>query len=324
MMHQLLGLHHVTAMTDDVQRNYTFFTEVLGMRLVKKTVNQDDIQTYHTFYADDIGSPGTDVTFFDFPNNPKGISGTNSITRIGLRVPNDAALMYYQQRFEDYGVKHEGIQELFGHKVLPFEEVDGQRYQLFSDELNKGVVAGTPWRKGPVPTEKAINGLGPIEMTVSYFDDFKRILTEVYGMRVKLEEKDVVLFEMGEGGHGGQVILRRDASSSQAVQGYGEVHHIAFRVADDAALAYWAEKYKQLHIANSGLVDRFYFGALYARLGHILIEISTDGPGFMEDESYETLGEKLSLPPFLESKREEIENTVRPFNTSRGDKDTDI
>lgn len=112
----LKGIHHVTAMTDNAMRNYDFMTEVVGMRLVKKTVNQDDIQTYHTFFADDEGSPGTDMTFFDFPNNPKGSRGTNSISRTGLRVPNDAALEFYLNRFEENNVKHDGIKELFGKK----------------------------------------------------------------------------------------------------------------------------------------------------------------------------------------------------------------
>src|SRR5690625_2822703 len=137
MLNQPLGIHHVTAITDDAERNYKFFTEVLGMRLVKKTVNQDDIYTYHTFFADDVGSPGTDMTIFDFPNSPQGTRGTKSISRVGLRVPNDAALEYYLERFKEYGVKNEGIQEFLGKKVLPFEEADGQRIQLFSDENNE-------------------------------------------------------------------------------------------------------------------------------------------------------------------------------------------
>lgn len=148
----LLGIHHVTAMTNNAQRNYHFVTEILGMRLVKKTVNQDDIHTYHTFFADDMGSAGTDMTFFDFPDNPKGIRGTNGITRIGLRVPNDAALDYYLDRFKQFGIKNDGIINLFGHKALPFEEEDGQRYQLVSDQHNSGVPAGQAWENGPVPT----------------------------------------------------------------------------------------------------------------------------------------------------------------------------
>ncbi|PID21178.1 ring-cleaving dioxygenase [Sporosarcina sp. P3] len=316
MTNELLGIHHVTAMTDHAMRNYEFFTNVLGMRLVKKTVNQDDIHTYHTFFADDIGSPGTDMTFFDFPNNPKGTAGTNSISRIGLRVPNDAALEYYLERFNEFDVENDGIQELFGKKVLPFQEADGQKYQLFSDENNEGVAPGTPWKNGPVPEEHAIYGLGPIEITVSYFEDFKKMLTDVYGMKPILEEENVTLFDVGEGGNGGQVILRND-HTTQSRQGYGQVHHVSFRVKDHEAIKNWEAKYDELGMQHSGHVDRFYFEALYTRVGHILIELSTDGPGFMTDEPYETLGENLSLPPFLEPKREYIESQIRPFDTTR-------
>ncbi|ARF17763.1 ring-cleaving dioxygenase [Sporosarcina ureae] len=316
MTNELLGIHHVTAMTDHAMRNYEFFTNVLGMRLVKKTVNQDDIHTYHTFFADDIGSPGTDMTFFDFPNNPKGTAGTNSISRIGLRVPSDAALEYYLERFNEFDVENDGIQELFGKKVLPFQEADGQKYQLFSDENNKGVAPGTPWKNGPVPEEHAIYGLGPIEITVSYFENFKKMLTDVYGMKPILEEENVTLFDVGEGGNGGQVILRND-HTTQSRQGYGQVHHVSFRVKDHEAIKNWEAKYDGLGMQHSGHVDRFYFEALYTRVGHILIELSTDGPGFMTDEPYETLGENLSLPPFLEPKREYIESQIRPFDTTR-------
>lgn len=313
----LLGIHHVTVITDDAKRNYTFITEVLGMRLVKKTVNQDDIQTYHTFYADDEGNPGTDLTFFDFPNNQPAVHGTNSISRVGLRVPDDTALEYYLQRLNEYGVKNEGIQELFGHKVLPFEEVDGQRYQLFSDEKNQGVAAGIPWKNGPVPAAKAIYGLGPIEITVSYFEGFIKLMKNVYDFRVLEKTADSALLEVGQGGHGGQIILREEKEGKSEVQGSGAVHHVAFRVKDQATLESWLEKYNQLDLHHSGLIDRFYFQALYTRVGHILIELSTDGPGFMQDEPYEKLGESLSLPPFLEDQREYIESVIRPFDTNR-------
>lgn len=313
----LLGIHHVTAITDDAERNYDFMTGILGMRLVKKTVNQDDIQTYHTFYADDRGNAGTDLTFFDFPNISKYERGTNGITRTGLRVPSDAALEYYLERFEKYGVKHEGIQELFGRKVLPFEEADGQRYQLFSDENNEGVEAGTPWKNGPVPEDKAIYGLGPIEITVSYFDDFIQLMEQVFGFTIKHQEDEVALLEVGKGGNGGQMILRKDEKSDVERQGYGTVHHVSFRVADSEAIKAWEDKYNQLQMGHSGLVDRFYFEALYTRVGHILIELSTDGPGFIDhQETYEELGSTLALPPAFESQREYVESVVRPFDTS--------
>lgn len=313
----LLGIHHVTAMTDDVQRNYDFITGILGMRLVKKTVNQDDIHTYHTFYADDRGNAGTDLTFFDFPNTPDFVPGTNSISRTGLRVPNDAALDYYLERFEEHGVEHDGIQELFGRKVLPFQEADGQRYQLFSDENDDGVEPGTPWKNGPVPEDKAVYGLGPIEITVSYFEEFIQVLQHIFGFRLLEKDSEVAVLEVGKGGNGGQVILRKDETSDIERQGNGTVHHVSFRVKDHEAIKAWEEKYNQLEMGHSGLVDRFYFEALYTRVGHILIELSTDGPGFIDDqESYEELGSTLDLPPFLEPNREYIEETVRPFDTS--------
>lgn len=320
MTKELLGIHHVTAITDNVQRNYDFFTKILGMRLVKKTVNQDDIQTYHTFYADDMGNAGTDMTFFDFNGIPSGVKGTNSISRTGFRVPNDKALDYYLNRFDEFGIKHGEIEELYGSKTLTFEEADGQRYRLFSDENNLGVPAGKPWQNGPVPTDVAIYGLGPVEITVSYFDEFAEVLEKIYDMKPIVTEENRILFEMGEGGNGARVILKKDTTSPVAREGYGMVHHVAFRVANTEALRHWYSKYQLMQVGNSGLVDRFYFEALYARVGHILIELSTDGPGFMQDEPYETLGEKLSLPPFLESRRSYIEKEVRFFDTSQTNK----
>lgn len=313
----LKGIHHVTAITDDVQRNYDFITGILGMRLVKKTVNQDDIHTYHTFYADDAGNPGTDLTFFDVPNTPSYVPGTNSISRTGLRVPNDAALEYYLDRFEEHDVKNDGIQELFGKKVLPFEEADGQRYQLFSDENDNGVAPGTPWKNGPVPADKAIYGLGPIEITVSYYEDFIRIMQVIFGFNIAQKDDQVAVLEVAEGGNGGQMIVRKDEKSQVERQGNGTVHHVAFRVEDIEALEAWEEKYNHNQMGHSGIVDRFYFGALYTRVGHILIELSTDGPGFVDhQESYEELGSTLALPPAFENDRERIESTIRPFDTS--------
>lgn len=317
MSMDLLGIHHVTAITSNAEKNYQFYAGVLGMRLVKKTVNQDDIHTYHTFFADDEGNAGTDLTFFDFPGVPSGYYGTNSISRIGLRVPNDAALEYYEARLKDFGVKTEAIREIYGKKVLRFEDFDGQRLQIFSDENNKGVAPGKAWKNGPVPEDKAIYGLGPIEITVSYYDDFAQILEQVYGMEKVSDGGQEALFEVGEGGNGGEVILRKDIVSGRGLQGFGEVHHVSFRVADHEAIAAWFDKYSEIGIPNSGLVDRFFFEALYARIGDILIELSTDGPGFMGDEPYETLGESLSLPPFLESKRASIEAEIKMFDTSQ-------
>ncbi|GEN45533.1 ring-cleaving dioxygenase [Alkalibacillus haloalkaliphilus] len=320
-MEGLKGLHHITAITSSAEKNYEFFTYVLGMRLVKKTVNQDDIQTYHLFFADDKGSAGTDMTFFDFPGIPKGSHGTDEIFRTGFRVPSDAALDYWVKRFDRLDVKHEGIQDLFGKKVLPFVDFDDQKYQLVSDEHDEGVASGTPWQDGPIPLEYAITGLGPLHIRVSEFNRLKMILERVYVFNEVDQNDSLYLFEVGEGGNGAQVIIEHNNSLPQARQGYGTVHHAAFRVADEDELKKWVDWYSNINLPNSGVVDRFYFQSLYARVApQILFELATDGPGFMGDEPYETLGENLALPPFLENQREQIEQKVRHIDTVRSTK----
>lgn len=321
-MKELLGIHHVTAITSSAEKIYEFFTYVLGMRLVKKTVNQDDIQTYHLFFADDMGSAGTDITFFDFPGIPKGVHGTEEIFRTSFRVPSDEALEYWVKRFDRYHVKHGGIQEQFGKKVLPFVDFDDQQYQLISDEKDEGVASGTPWQKGPVPLEYAITGLGPLIIRMMNFDYIKEVLEKVFLFRETAREGSLYLFETGEGGNGASVIVEYSPLLSMALQGYGTVHHVAFRVEDRAMLDEWDRRMRRFGFPTSGYVDRYYFESVYARVTpQILFELATDGPGFMGDEPYETLGEKLSLPPFLEPKRAEIEKLVRPIDTVRSTKE---
>jgi len=317
-MNELKGIHHVTAITSSAEKNYAFFTNVLGMRLVKKTVNQDDIQTYHLFFADDKGSAGTDMTFFDFPGIPKGTHGTNEIYKTAFRVPTDEALDYWIKRFDKYDVKHRGIKEQFGKKTLSFVDFDDQQYMLISDEHNAGIASGTPWQNGPVPLEFAITGLGPIHIRIAEFDRLKDVLEKAMLMREIDKAGSLHLFEMGEGGNGAQVIVEHNLLLPSGQQGFGTVHHVAFRVEDTAALNEWISRMQNLRFNTSGYVDRFFFESLYARVAQgVLFEWATDGPGFLGDEPYETVGEKLSLPPFLESQRQQIEQMVRPIDTVR-------
>ncbi|MDR7235429.1 ring-cleaving dioxygenase [Neobacillus drentensis] len=321
-MNHLKGIHHVTAITSSAEKNYEFFTYVLGMRLVKKTVNQDDIQTYHLFFADDKGSAGTDMTFFDFPGIPKGVHGTNEISKTSFRVPSDEALNYWVKRFDRLEVKHTGIKEQFGKKTLSFVDFDDQQYQLISDEFNKGVESGTPWQKGPIPLEYAITGLGPVFVRIANFDYFKEMMEKVLLFKETDKDGSFHLFEMGEGGNGASVIVEYNAVLPEARQGFGTVHHAALRVEDRAVLEEWIERMNGFGFHTSGYVNRHFFESLYARVApQILFEFATDGPGFMGDEPYEKLGEKLSLPPFLEPKRAEIEELVRPIDTVRSTKE---
>lgn len=317
-MNELKGIHHVTAITSSAEKNYEFFTNVLGMRLVKKTVNQDDIQTYHLFFADDKGSAGTDMTFFDFPGIPKGTHGTNEIFKTAFRVPTYEALHYWIKRFDKYDVKHRGIKEQFGKKTLSFVDFDDQQYMLISDEHNEGIASGTPWQNGPVPLEFAITGLGPIHIRIAEFDRLKDVLEKAMLMREIDQAGSLHLFEMGQGGNGAQVIVEHNLLLPSGRQGFGTVHHVAFRVEDTAALNEWISRMQHLQFNTSGYVDRFFFESLYSRVARgVLFEWATDGPGFLGDEPYETVGEKLSLPPFLESQRQQIEQMVRPIDTVR-------
>lgn len=322
-MEKLLGIHHVTAITSSAEKIYEFFTYILGLRLVKKTINQDDINTYHLFFADDQGNPGTDITFFDFRGIPKGVKGANEISRTSFRVPNDEALDYWVKRFDHYKVKYEPIKEMFGRKVIFFEDFDEQAYALFSDENDEGVAAGIPWQNGPVPLEFAITGLGPIFFRITHKDYMDAILEKLLFMRKTQEEGNYILYEMGEGGNGASVIVEVVSGMREAVQGYGSVHHVAFRVKDKEVLEDWINYVSKIGAPNSGFVDRFWFQSLYARLyPSILFEFATDGPGFIDDdEDYETLGEKLSLPPRFRDRREYVESVIRPIDTVRSTKE---
>ncbi|GGK26922.1 putative ring-cleaving dioxygenase MhqA [Caldalkalibacillus thermarum] len=321
----LKGIHHVSAITANARKNYEFYTQTLGMRLVKKTINQDDPSVYHLFYADERGNPGTDLTFFDIPNAGQSYPGTNSITATSFRVPTDESLEYWKERFGQFGVEHDEINQRNGRATLAFRDFEGQRLILVSDENNVGVRGGRPWDKSPVPQEYGIRGLGPVQLTVSRFDPTAKVLTEVLGFREKGKypsptkgTHNIYVFETGEGGTGAEVHLEERSDLPPERQGRGSVHHVAFRVEDGEELSQWAAKLKELRIPNTGVVERYYFKSLYFREPNgILFELATDGPGFEVDEPFEHLGESLALPPYFEDQRAQIEAMLKPLNTKQ-------
>lgn len=323
-MMNVTGIHHLTAMTGSAQDNFKFYTEVLGMRLVKKTVNQDDTTAYHLFYGDERGNPGTELTFFDFPGVGPKQAGLSSISGSSLRVASDDALLYWIERFTEFNVKHELITEFAGRKVIFFEDPEGQQLSLVSDEMNEGVKAGTPWDQSPVPVEYGITGLGPVKLTVSMTDPTIAVL-EILGFKEKDRipalvegQKDIIVMQVGEGGSGAEVHVEPRDDLPMERQGKGGVHHVAFRVNDKAELLAWIGVLNKAGLPNSGFVERYYFRSLYFREPNgILFELATDGPGFTTDEPLETLGESLALPPFLEEQRESIEANIKPLKTSR-------
>lgn len=316
---QLTGIHHLTAVTANAAQNHAFYTRTLGLRLVKKTVNQDDVSAYHLFYADGLASPGSDITFFDWPVTPEK-RGTHSVALTSLRVAGAASLDWWRARFDAEGVSHGGIVERDGRLTLDFEDPEGQRLSLIDDG---GVGDAHPWDRSPVPAEHQIRGLGPIRMSVPKLDATDMVLTRLLGMRRvrdyaadagRSDSPRVHVYEMGDGGPAAELHVAVEPDAPVAQPGAGGVHHVAFRTPNKEEYNAWAERLRTLRIPSSGPVDRYYFQSLYFREPNgILFEIATDGPGFATDEPLESLGERLSLPPFLEGDRARIEAGLKPL-----------
>jgi glyoxalase family protein len=314
---QLTGIHHLTAITANAPGNLHFYTRVMGMRLVKKTVNQDDTSAYHLFYADGEAAPGSDLTFFDWPV-ARERRGTHSIARTGLRVASEASLQWWRDHLKENGVEVAEIAEIAGHRAVDFEDPEGQRLRLIDDG---GAGNSHPWDKSPVPTQHQIRGLGPITISVPELASTESVLTQVMNMRKTRDypspdgQGQIHVFTMGDGGPAAELHVAVQPGLPIAHQGAGAVHHVAFRTPDQAMLHQWTQRLRELRIPSSGEVERYYFRSLYFREPNgILFEIATDGPGFAVDEPLESLGETLSLPPFLEGKRDWIERNLKPLS----------
>ncbi len=315
---ELHGVHHLTAITADVRENHRFYTRVLGLRLVKRSVNQDDVSAYHLFYADGEGRPGTDITFFDWPVPPER-RGTRSLVRTHMRVADRTSLEWWLERLDGSGVAHAGIVERDGRATIDFEDPEGQRLSLIED----GGEGDPPsyWDGCPVPQEHQIRGLGPIVMSAPTLQPTDIILTEVLGMNAVREYDDPVygpggvhVFRMAADGPQGELHVAVQPDLQPARQGAGGVHHVAFRTPDEDEYEAWVERLGELGVPNSGPVDRFWFRSLYFREPNgVLFEIATDGPGFAVDENPDTLGEKVVLPPFLEPRRDAILAGLKPI-----------
>jgi glyoxalase family protein len=311
---QLTGIHHLTAVTANAPRNVEFYTRSLGLRLVKKTVNQDDTGAYHLFYADALGSPGTDITFFDWPAPPE-TRGTSSIVQTAFRVAGEDSLRWWDERLSELGVRHGDIVERDGRLTIDFDDWEGQRLCFVDDG---GAGPAHPWDRSPVPPEHQIRGLGPITISVPAIEATDTVLTEVMGLRRVRDHGDaarpVHVYEMGDGGPAAELHVAVEPDLLPARMGAGGVHHVAFRTPDEETYQAWIERLRTMRVPSSGPVDRFYFRSLYFREPNgILFEIATDGPGFASDEPVENLGEKLALPPFLEPRRADIEAKLKPL-----------
>ena len=305
------GIHHVTAIAGDASRNLAFYTRLLGLRLVKKTVNFDDPGTYHLYFADEIGHPGTILTFFPWAHAPRGRGGVGLAQQTMFRIP-ESAIGYWAHRFVEKGVPHEAIEKRFGQPVLSFTDPDGMSLALVGVA---GAESEPAWQGSDVPVEHALRGFHGISLLL---DDAKRtgaILTDVLGFTENASEGPVTRF-VAQGAQAGGVVEIREAKGFLAGHmGRGSVHHVAFRAATDEAQAAMRKKLVENHrIQATEQMDRNYFRSIYFREpGGVIFEIATDQPGFAIDEPVASLGQALKLPAFLESQRKEIEANLQPL-----------
>ncbi|MCB0322884.1 MAG: ring-cleaving dioxygenase [Bdellovibrionales bacterium] len=317
---QVRGFHHVTAVTADPVANYRFYTDLLGLRLVKKTVNQDDVSAYHLFYADGKGSPGTDITFFHWAL-PRAQRGTDSIVRTGFLVRDSSSIAYWRDRLAARGVLLQGEpRERDGRLALDFEDFEGQRLSIIAAEDD---LLGEPWANGPVPAAHQLRGLAAMTVSVADLDSTAEVLTQVLSMRRcrEYEAPDAVgetrtahVFAMSGTGPAAELHVIAEPDLPRARLGAGGVHHVALRLERDEEYAAWESRLRSLRMPSSGPIDRFYFRSIYFRLpSRVLFELATDEPGFDVDEELANLGTRLALPPFLEDQREAIERGLPPL-----------
>ncbi|MBA3258817.1 MAG: ring-cleaving dioxygenase [Gemmatimonadales bacterium] len=312
-MSLITGLHHVTAIAADPQANLDFYSGVLGMRLVKRTVNQDVPDTYHLFYADGEGHPGTDLTFFPWRDMSPGRNGTGLATEVGVAVPLES-LDYWSERLSRSGVAGVREEARFGERALLLADVHGLQLSLVETGDEREF---TPWTGGPVPARHQVRGLHSVRLWQRQLAPTENFLRAI-GFAPVAEEAGWHRFSPGAGGSGALVDLREMPSEPRGKWGPGVVHHVAWRVPDDRA-----ELAARAQVASAGaqpteVIDRFWFRSVYFREpGGVLFEIATDGPGFAVDEPAESLGERLVLPPWFEESREQIERGLPPLNLTR-------
>ena len=303
-MADITGIHHITAISGDARENLEFYTNVLGMRLVKKSVNQDDPGTYHLFYADADGHPGTDLTFFPFQHSPAGRLGVGLGVEIALAIP-DGTVEDWSRRLRDAGVKSGPVESRRGDRALPFEDPHGQRLALVETRDARDF---TPWDKSPVPAESQIVGLHAVRLWERDLALTASFLTSVLEFENYGESDGWHRFGVAGGGSGKHLEIRELPQGTRGAWGVGTMHHVAWRVADEPVELRVRERIAQAHRRPTEVIDRFWFKSVYfLEPGGVLFEIATDGPGFATDEEPAHLGEQLVLPPWLEPQRREIE-----------------
>lgn len=310
MIATLHGIHHITAIAGDPQRNLDFYAGVLGLRLVKLTVNFDDPSTYHLYYGDEIGRPGSILTFFPWPGGRRGRQGTGQIATVALAVP-PASLGFWVERLLSQGVKYQGPSRRFDEQVLALTDPDGLLLELVTTPRAETV---TSWSEGPLPPEHAIRGLHGATIWEDGNSGSADFLSRMMSFEQSAEEAGLVRFQSGDSGVGTVINLRRATGFWRGAGGVGTVHHMAFRAASDQAQLDKRAEIEAFGLGITPVIDRQYFHSVYFREpGGVLFEVATDAPGFTIDEPPTELGTHLKLPPMYEPNRLEIERVLPPL-----------
>jgi glyoxalase family protein len=307
MENNILGLHHITAIAGDAQRNYDFYTKVLGLRMVKKTVNFDDPKTYHFYFGDGVGTPGSILTFFPWPGVKQGENGAGMATGIGYSVP-EGSLEFWKERFEKFNVPHNVISKKFGEYFLAFRDPDGLNLELIVPE-NKDI--RLPWETADVKTKVAIKGFHNVTLTLKDHKATAEILTDVFGYELVGTENNLFRFKTNAVENAAIVDILVNPKAGRGQTAGGTNHHVAFRVKDEETLMAFREKVLQKGLQVTEKINRDYFFSLYFREpGGVLFEIATDNPGFATDETVEELGSSLQLPDRYKGARAQIEKAL--------------
>jgi glyoxalase family protein len=311
MENKILGLHHITAIADNAKRNHEFYTKVLGLRMVKKTVNFDDPGTYHFYFGDEQGTPGTILTFFPWEGIGQGRTGTGMVTDIGYSVPK-GSLDFWADRFKQFNVKQDSIQERFGEQYLSFQDPDGLNIDLI---VSKNEDQRKPWETGDVKANVATRGFHNITLTLKDSNATAEILTDVLGYKLLKQEGNRFRFITDTIENAAIVDVLELPGAGPGYNAAGTNHHVAFRVKDDNILMEYREKILSKGLSITPKIDRDYFFSLYFREpGGILFELATDNPGFTRDEPLDELGSNLKLPKQYEPNRARLEEVLPQLN----------
>ncbi len=308
---KLTGLHHITAIAGDAKTNVAFYTDLLGLRMVKKTVNFDDPTAYHLYFADERGTPGTVLTFFYWGDIPRGRPGIGQVSATAFTVPQ-GALSFWKERLAEKGIATSNLPTRFGESGIGFQDPDGMPLELMESESSLNLV---PWVRDDIPEGVAIRGFHSATGIIGDLTDTEILLKDLLGMGELEREGNRVRYRIAEGGAGRIVDFVVDPSAPRALQGAGTVHHIAYATATDEDQETLRESLHNAFLGVSPVMDRNYFHSIYFREPQgILFEVATEGPGFAVDEPVETLGEALKLPAMYESRRADIEKALVPLN----------